>query len=205
MKYVTVFDPAEAQITEKRSVFIGRIAHASDESEAVEFVNKIKSLERDARHNVFAYITSQGKSVRCSDDGEPQGTGGLPCLEVLKNSGITDVVVVVTRYFGGILLGAPGLVRAYTKAAADAVASAKQVTMTGCKKVTSCYDYSFHGKISLLTESSGQLDLIDYSDRVKLSCYIPEENVGKYIDSITEICSGSAECTVSEQVFFRAM
>lgn len=205
MKYITVFEPAETQITEKRSVFIGRIAHATNESEAITFVNKIKTLERDARHNVFAFITSKGSSVRCSDDGEPQGTGGIPCLEVLKNSGLSDVVVVVTRYFGGILLGAPGLVRAYTKAAADAVAISKKVTMTACKKITLTYDYSFHGRISLLTESSAQLDSIDYSDVVSLSCFVPEENVKKYTDSVTEICFGTVSCNISEQIEYRAL
>lgn len=204
MEYVTVFEEAEARHTEKRSEFIGRIAHAADEKEAMDFIARIKGIERDARHNVYAYIASGGRAVRYSDDGEPQGTGGMPCLEVLKNSGLTDVVVTVTRYFGGILLGAPGLVRAYTKAAAEAVAAAKQVTMTECCSVTADYDYSFHGRISLLAESSGKLNGIDYSDKVSLTCLIKSEDVERYVSAIVEITAGSALITHSEEKIFVA-
>jgi len=205
MEYKTIFTEAEARHTEKRSEFIGRIAHASDEKEAMEFITRIKALERDARHNVYAYIASGGSAVRYSDDGEPQGTGGMPCLEVLKNSGLTDVVVTVTRYFGGILLGAPGLVRAYTKAAAEAVAAADHVVMTECKAVTVGYDYSFHGRISLLAENSGKLDGIDYSDRVKLTCLVKSEQVERYVSSLIEITGGSAEISISDEKTFVAL
>ncbi len=204
MEYKTVFEEAEARHTEKRSEFIGRLAHASDEKEAMEFISRVKTLERDARHNVYAYIASGGSAVRYSDDGEPQGTGGMPCLEVLKNSGLTDVVVTVTRYFGGILLGAPGLVRAYTKAAAEAVATAKHVTMTECRSVTVGYDYSFHGRISLLAENIGKIDSVDYSDRVKLTCLVKAEQIDKYTSSIIEITGGSAEISTSDERLFVA-
>ena len=205
MEYITVFEEAEARHTEKRSEFIGRIAHAADEREAAAFISRIRALERDARHNVFAYIASGGSAVRYSDDGEPQGTGGMPCLEVLKNAGLTDVVVTVTRYFGGILLGAPGLVRAYTKAAAEAVAAAKKVTMTECRRVRSCYEYSYHGRVSLLAEAAGKLDGIDYSDKVALACLVRNEDVEKYVASVTEATNGTAETEVSASAEFVAL
>lgn len=205
MEYRTVFEPAEARHTEKRSEFIGRIAHASDEKEAAAFIAQVRALERDARHNVFAYIASGGSSVRYSDDGEPQGTGGMPCLEVLKNAGLTDVVVTVTRYFGGILLGAPGLVRAYTKAAAEAVAAAKAVTMTECRLVVAGYDYSFHGRVSMLAESYGKIDNIEFSESVKLYCFVRNEDVDSYVSAITETTYGAARVNVSETSVFKAM
>ena len=205
MEYKTVFEEAEARHVEKRSEFIGRIAHAADESEAAAFISRIRALERDARHNVYAYVASGGNAVRYSDDGEPQGTGGMPCLEVLKNAGLTDVVVTVTRYFGGILLGAPGLVRAYTKAAAEAVAAAQKVTMTECRRVQSRYDYSYHGRVSTLAASAGKLDGIDYSDKVSLICFVRSENVEKYVAAVTEATNGTAETSVSAEAEFIAL
>ena len=205
MEYKTVFEEAEVRHTEKRSEFIGRIAHAADEKEAAAFISRIRALERDARHNVFAYIAAKGSAVRYSDDGEPQGTGGMPCLEVLKNAGLTDVVVTVTRYFGGILLGAPGLVRAYTRAAAEAVAAANKVTMTECRRVSATYDYSYHGRVSGIAEASGKLDGIEYSDKVALSCFVRSERVSDYVAAVTEATNGSAETTVSDAAEYIAL
>ena len=129
----------------------------------------------------------------------------MPCLEVLKNAGLTDVVVVVTRYFGGILLGAPGLVRAYTKAAAEAVAAAEKVTMTECRRVSATYDYSYHGRVSGIAEASGKLDNIEYSDKVALSCFVRSERVSDYVAAVTEATNGSAETTVSEAAEYIAL
>lgn len=122
-KIKTLAKEASAQFTEKRSVFIGYAAPVGSESEAREFVAKIKKKHSDARHNVSAYILSGGV-MHSSDDGEPSGTAGVPVLEVIKKSGIENAVVVVTRYFGGILLGAGGLLRAYSAAARAAIEAA---------------------------------------------------------------------------------
>ena len=109
----TILNQVEVSFEEKRSRFICNIKRISDESEAMEFIETIRSKYKDANHNVYAYITNNGISMRYSDDGEPQGTAGPPVLEVLKRENLIDVAVVVTRYFGGVLLGAGGLVRAY--------------------------------------------------------------------------------------------
>ena len=118
MKYITVKSPAESSYTEKRSEFIGHISPAETNEDAINFINHIKENNRKARHNVYAYILRDGNISRYSDDGEPQGTAGIPVLEVLRKNNLTDVCCVVTRYFGGILLGGGGLVRAYSHSTA---------------------------------------------------------------------------------------
>lgn len=195
---------AESEFVEKKSRFIGRIWVTETEEEAIEHIKAMRQQHWDATHNVYAYVI-HGGATRYSDDGEPQGTGGMPCLEVLKNAGLTDVVVTVTRYFGGILLGAPGLVRAYTKAAAEAVAAAQKVTMTECRRVASRYDYSYHGRVSTLAASAGKLDGTDFSDKVALACFVRSENVEKYVAAVTEATNGTAETEVSELAEFIAL
>ena len=141
----TVGKAASAEFTEKKSVCIGYTAPVSSAEEAEAFIQSIKKKHADARHNVSAYIV--GNSVRYSDDGEPKGTGGVPVLEVLKKSGVDGAVLVVTRYFGGILLGAPGLVRAYSKAASMAVEEAGIVTYRNYTECTVTCDYSLYDKL----------------------------------------------------------
>lgn len=151
---------ASAEFTEKKSVFIGYAAPIKTAEEAEEFIAKIKKKHADARHNVSAYMV--GNAVRYSDDGEPKGTGGVPVLEVLKKSGVDGAVVVVTRYFGGILLGAPGLVRAYSKAAAMAVENAGVVTYRNYTECTVTCDYSLYDK--LLYDVSRRTIITDGTD-----------------------------------------
>ena len=141
----TVGREASAEFTEKKSVFIGYTAPVKNADEAEEFIRKIKKKHADARHNVSAYIV--GNSIRYSDDGEPKGTGGVPVLEVIKKSGVEGTVVVVTRYFGGILLGAAGLVRAYSKAAAMAIEEAGIVTYREYTECTVSCDYSLYDRL----------------------------------------------------------
>ena len=141
----TVGREASAEFTEKKSVFIGYTAPVKSAEEAEEFIRRIKKKHADARHNVSAYIV--GNAVRYSDDGEPKGTGGVPVLEVIKKSGVDGTVVVVTRYFGGILLGAAGLVRAYSKAAAMAIEEAGIVTYREYTECTVSCDYSLYDKL----------------------------------------------------------
>jgi len=141
----TVGKAASAEFTEKKSVFIGYTAPVSTAEEAEAFIQSIKKKHADARHNVSAYTV--GNSIRYSDDGEPKGTGGVPVLEVIKKSGVDGTVVVVTRYFGGILLGAAGLVRAYSKAAAMAIEAAGIVTYREYTECTVTCDYSLYDKL----------------------------------------------------------
>lgn len=141
----TVGCETSAEFTEKKSVFIGYVAPVHTAEEAEEFIQKIKKKHADARHNVSAYIV--GNSIRYSDDGEPKGTGGVPVLEVIKKSGVDGTVVVVTRYFGGILLGAAGLVRAYSKAASMAIEAAGIVTYRNYTECTVTCEYSLYDKL----------------------------------------------------------
>lgn len=142
---VTLGKEASAEFTEKKSVFIGYASPVKSAEEAEAFILSIKKKHADARHNVSAYIV--GNAVRYSDDGEPKGTGGVPALEVLKKSGVDKAVVVVTRYFGGILLGAPGLVRAYSKAASMAVEAAGIVKFRSYTECTLVCDYATYDRL----------------------------------------------------------
>ncbi len=148
--YKTVLEPAQAEFVEKKSRFIGHIAPVSSEEEALAFIQEKKSKYWDATHNVYAYILREGGVKRFSDDGEPQGTAGIPSLDVLQKAGITDVVTVVTRYFGGTLLGAGGLVRAYSHGVKVALDAAHIMNMRVCCQVELETDYSLYGKITYI-------------------------------------------------------
>lgn len=141
MNYFTIYEPAEASFIEKKSEFIGYIAPVKTNDEAVAFIASIKAMHRKARHNVYAYILRHDNISRYSDDGEPQGTAGTPVLEVLQKRGLTDVCIVVTRYFGGILLGGGGLLRAYSHAASIACDAAKIMDMRLCHRMKINADY----------------------------------------------------------------
>ena len=148
-EYKTLRAPASDEFTEKRSRFIGYAQPVSTQVEAAAFIERIKKQHHDATHNVFAYLLREGQLERYSDDGEPQGTAGIPVLDVLRKQGVTNCAVVVTRYFGGILLGAGGLVRAYSHAAAIALGKAGIVTMAHCAILDIACDYSFYGKLAV--------------------------------------------------------
>ena len=150
MNYYTVSEAAEASFIEKRSEFIGYIAPVKTDEEAVNFINTIKAKHRKAKHNVYAYILRKDNISRYSDDGEPQGTAGVPVLDVLQKRGLTDVCVVVTRYFGGILLGGGGLVRAYSHAASLACDAAHTMDMCLCHRLKICTDYGMYGKLTYI-------------------------------------------------------
>ena len=146
--YITIAKPATIEFEEKRSLFIGNAIPCTTEERAAEFVKEKKREFSDATHNVWAYYMKGGVLARYSDDGEPQGTAGMPTLDAIRKSGACDICVVVTRYFGGILLGAGGLVRAYSKAAADAVAAAGIVTYESYAETELVCTYSEYPKIS---------------------------------------------------------
>ena len=177
-RYLTVIGENNAEYTEKRSKFIATLRHCSTEAEALAFIEEMRSKYWDARHNVFAYSIKEGNLSRFSDDGEPHGTAGKPILDVINGSGITDAAIVVTRYFGGILLGTGGLVRAYSKSARDAVTSADIAEMIGCVVFETECDYTDHAKlVSLIEKSGAELEDSIFSDRVKLIYFMKEELV----------------------------
>lgn len=189
---VTLQGFGQAELTEKKSVFIGYAKPVESEDEAIEFVKEIKKKHSNARHNVYAYMIGENV-LRYSDDGEPQGTGGIPVLDVIRKSGFTDAVIVVTRYFGGILLGAGGLARAYSAAAKLAVDEAKIVTYRTYKEFSVELTYTDHGKITTLLSKFDPIeDCIDYSDSVKLSLALPIEKYEEFVSNVLEITAGRA-------------
>ena len=145
--YVTLGKDGTATFEMKKSEFIGYAAHVTTEEEARAFVDKIRKKHADARHNVYAYMLSENNIMRYSDDGEPQGTAGLPVLDILRKGGITDAVIVVTRYFGGILLGTGGLVRAYSAAAKAAVEDAGRASFVNYEEYALTMSYPLYQRV----------------------------------------------------------
>lgn len=192
------------EFTEKRSRFIGYIKPVQTEEEAIAFIQSIKTKHWDARHNVYAYCLREGQIKRYSDDGEPQGTAGIPTLDVLLKTGVTDVVVVVTRYFGGILLGGGGLVRAYSHATRLAVEKAQVITMAVCKLCALTCDYNQYGKIaSLIPECNGFLDDSDFGETVTLKFHMAEEDLSGFEKQLADATCGSVAVEVTGEHFFQ--
>lgn len=202
MNYYTVSEAAEASFTEKRSEFIGYIAPVKTDEEAVNFINTIKAKHRKAKHNVYAYILRKDNISRYSDDGEPQGTAGVPVLDVLQKRGLTDVCVVVTRYFGGILLGGGGLVRAYSHAASLACDAAHTMDMCLCHRLKICTDYGMYGKLTYILPNFETITVnSDFADSVTLELLVLSKKLSALISEITEITNGSAEITDCGELF----
>jgi uncharacterized YigZ family protein len=194
MSYFTIKDESRAEFEEKKSIFIGQVKRVENEEAAKEFIQKVKDKNKEARHNVYAYIIGENRGIqRYSDDGEPQGTGGIPMLEVLKKSNITDVVVVVTRYFGGILLGAGGLARAYSKGASLAIKDAGIVEKVKGNSVEIITEYDLLGKVQYVcAKESFHIEKIEYTDKVKITILCEVSSLEKLKLKITEITSGKA-------------
>ena len=153
--YRTVRGTATGEYEEKKSRFIAQLSFADSEEAAVAFLEQVRAANRTARHNVYAYRLRAGNRERYSDDGEPAKTAGTPALEVLQHSGLTDLIVVVTRYFGGVLLGTGGLVRAYTTATARALENAEVVTVRSVVELQVTVDYALYERASLLIDAAG--------------------------------------------------
>ena len=202
MNYFTISAPASDSFIEKKSEFIGYIAPVSTNEEAVEFVDKIRSMHRKARHNVYAYIVRKDNISRYSDDGEPQGTAGMPVFDVLRKRGLTDVCIVVTRYFGGILLGGGGLVRAYSHAASLACDAAHIMDMRLCHRLTLKTDDGMYGKISYILP---QYDILtvssDFAEEVTLELLVMSEKLDPFRDQLTELTNGTVAITDSGELY----
>ena len=187
--YVPAHD-GTAEYTEKRSVFIGYVKHTASEAEAKAFINSIKKENSDARHNCWCYII-RDKAERYSDDGEPQGTAGVPMISVFKREGITDCACVVTRYFGGVLLGAPGLVRAYTRAASDALKDAGAVQMVSYSIFSVKCDYGLFSRIrSEIVSIGGAVHDVQYGEAVTITAAVPEGTSHAFCERIFDITAG---------------
>ena len=192
------------EIEEKKSRFIAHVAAANTEEEALAFIESKKKQFWDARHNCYAYVLGEkAQTMRFSDDGEPSGTAGRPILEVIMGSGIRNLVVVVTRYFGGTLLGTGGLVSAYTKAAQAGLAASEVRTMCCGYEITIVTDYNGIGKVQYLLGSRGiPIREADYGEEVTMLVNIPYENKDAMINEITEATAGKAKITASDIIYF---
>ncbi len=202
MNYKTVKGEASGSFVEKKSEFIGNIAPVKTNDEAIEFINKIKSQNRKARHNVYAYILREQNITRYSDDSEPQGTGGVPVLEVLKKEGLSDVCVVVTRYFGGILLGTGGLTRAYSKGCKLAIEAAGIMDMYLAREITVSLDYNIYGRITLLfNEFDVKLIASNFEKDITLKLLVKSEKVNDFCKKLKEAAFGSINITVGNEIY----
>lgn len=192
-EYLVPTGYGEGEFTEKRSRFIGRIWLVETEEEALSKIQEMKKQHYDATHNCWAYII-HGGAVRFSDDGEPGGTAGMPMLQVLQREGLNNVVCVVTRYFGGILLGAGGLVRAYTKGAKIAVdAAGKSIKRVWTVLYVPC-PYSFYERVKLEIEAfGGILRSTDFGAEVDMEILFPQANAQLFLDRLTDLTSGTVE------------
>lgn len=190
-EYKTVGNQASDEFVEKRSRFIGYVCPVKTVEQANEFISKIKQKHWDAKHNVYAYILKDGNIKRYSDDGEPQGTAGVPVLDVLEKSGVVDTCVVVTRYFGGILLGGGGLVRAYSHSAKIALDAGEIITMSLCSLMCAECDYTFYGKLSLIiAQQGGTVINSDFTDKVKVEYTVKNELEENLTSAIFEASNG---------------
>lgn len=191
--FKTVFQYGEAEDVIEKSRFIAYCQPIKTEAEAVAFIEKIKKKHWDATHNVPVYVLGETYGVqRYSDDGEPSGTAGVPILSMLKNEGITDLVVVVTRYFGGVKLGTGGLVRAYTHTAKLGLEAALIIEKVVYSFLKICVNYHLHGKIQnyLLGASEFIIEETEFLEEVSISLYALPEQVGSLTDKLTDLCNG---------------
>ena len=193
MKYITVKSPAESSYIEKRSEFIGHISPAETNEDAINFINHIKENNRKARHNVYAYILRDGNISRYSDDGEPQGTAGIPVLEVLRKNNLTD---------GGILLGGGGLVRAYSHSTALAIEAAEVLKMYKCSELILSLSYDLYGKITYIF-SDYEIKQInsDFSDGVKITARVKSELEKPFCNKLTDITFGKIKINKTAEIY----
>lgn len=200
--YRIVYEGGEGEITEKKSRFIATVRPIETEEEAIEFIAKMKKKYWDARHNCYAYVAGKNQELqRCSDDGEPNGTAGRPMLDVLLREEIHDAVVVVTRYFGGTLLGTGGLVRAYQKATQEGLANSVVIEKQQGELLKVQASYQEVGKLQYVLGQNG-IPIIDsvYAQDVELHGVIPKEQTAKIEKELLEATNGKARIIWEEAV-----
>ena len=201
-EYLVPTGDGEAQFIERRSRFIGHIFLTETEEEALARLKQMREQYWDATHNVYAYIIRDG-ATRFSDDGEPQGTAGIPVIDTLKKAGVVDAVVVATRYFGGILLGGGGLIRAYSHTASIALAAARKITMRECLLLSLSCDYSLYGKVAaLVAENGGVVDGTEFLERVNLRFHLDPEQLPALEKRLADATSGRCALVEEGKRFF---
>lgn len=190
-EYKTVELEADDYFIEKKSKFIGYVKPVKSSDEAIEFINSIKSKHWDATHNVYAYVLKENNIQRYSDDGEPSGTAGVPVLDVLLKEGLVDVCVVATRYFGGTLLGAGGLVRAYSHTSKIAVEAGNIITMAECSIMSAKVDYSFYERMNnLIADFGGNVIDTIFADNIEVQFSIKEDRQKDIEAKLIDISNG---------------
>lgn len=200
--YETIRGTAAASLTEKKSEFLAAAAHVETERQALAFLEEVRAQNRTARHNVYAYCLREENRARYSDDGEPAKTAGLPVLEAIQHAGLVDVIVVVTRYFGGILLGTGGLVRAYTGAAQAALQAAGRVCVRPCVRVQAELEYTLYDRaLPLIREAGAQVEDTAYGTRVALRLLLPAGGETALVQKLTELSRGQAVLQVSDPFY----
>lgn len=202
--YTTVAGRATAEIEEKKSRFIAYVSPVETEEEALAFLDEIRAANRMARHNVYAYVlrthgVATACRVRYSDDGEPQKTAGLPVLETIRHAGLCDIIVVVTRYFGGVLLGTGGLVRAYTQAAQKGINAAERLIVSRCVDMEIRTSYTNHNRIVRIAADCNAkvLDTV-YDSAVTLRLRMLDGTQAPFLDKLTEAEHGRENVKISE-------
>lgn len=203
-EYRTVLGHGESEIVEKKSRFLAEVSHIDTEEEALEFIEKIRKKHYNATHHCYAYVLGERFELqRFSDDGEPGGTAGKPMLDVLTGEGIHDTVVVVTRYFGGTLLGTGGLVRAYSGAAKEGLLASTIITRKYASKLEIRTEYTGFGKIQYILAQQGIHILdIQYTNQVRIVCLVPDVEKGKIEKELTEGTNGQAGLGWKEKCYF---
>ena len=195
--YRTIAAPALAEIVEKKSRFIGHISPVQTEDEALAFLDAVRTEHRMARHNVYAYVLRGGR-VRYSDDGEPGGTAGMPTLEAVQHAQLEDVAVVVTRYFGGTLLGTGGLVRAYTTTTRAAIEAARLVVVSRCVDVVAEVPYALYEQVVRIAEGAGaHVEGVDFGAEVLMTLRMLDGTQEPLVEKLTELTRGQVEVLVS--------
>ena len=201
-EYIVPYQDAESEFTEKRSRFITHLYKVETEAEARARIEEMKKKYYDARHNCWCYLLQEGGVVRYSDDGEPQGTAGQPMLNVFQRENVENVVCIVTRYFGGILLGAGGLTRAYAKAAKDALDNAGKARMQLFSVLLLECPYPMFERIKLLIEGhEGRIESSDYGAAVTLTFLLPVQKTADFSAALTELSGGQMSAEEVEQRF----
>lgn len=207
MNYKTVYQGATAEVVEKKSRFIADVFPVSTSEEAMECLEKIKKQYWDARHHCWAYVTGvENVQERCSDDGEPSGTAGKPILEVIRGQGLHNVLIVVTRYFGGTLLGTGGLVRAYTAASKEGLSHSMIITRIYGFKLKISTDYTGLGKIQyLLAQKDIPVLGTDYTESVEITALVSKEEEKQITAEIIEGTNGKSQIQKQKECWFAAV
>lgn len=206
-EYKTVYEGGEGEITEKKSRFIATVRPVKSEEEAVRFIEEMKKRYWDARHNCSAYVIGERRELmRCSDDGEPQGTAGKPMLDVLLGEDLYNTAVVVTRYFGGVLLGTGGLVRAYSKAVQEGLAASRVITKCHGILTEIGTDYNGVGKLQYLF-GQRKIPIIEseYAENVKFQVLMPNAEAGSIKKAVTEATNAKASITDRKELYYAVL